>query len=270
MQLVILASVLLSVGNVISSTLVPVPGVGYRPKECVHEIPSGSIVTKEKDGSVTVSTPDLHIYSIPPCESSFIQSKQPRDKGWIAYASYGYAGNFSSFNGTWKVPTAPTTYEDQILYFFTGLTEQSGSEIIQPVLQYGKTPDGGGEYWEVACWWVNGAYLYSKPVTVQSGDTVFGYMNTLSYPNWELGASINGGQQQTNIIVSNYYPQVTAYVTLEAYQMTDCKEYPSDGSITFTDLVLDDLTPTWTPTIEFTDCNHNVESNSPTSVTISY
>jgi len=259
----------------ICSSLVPVPGVGYRPEECVHRVPSGSHLSKEKDGTVTVITPEQVTYSLPVCDLSNGLVEARQDSGWIAYANF--LGNFTTFNGTWTVPKNPTKYDNQILYFFPGLVDSGDSEIIQPVLQYGPAPDGGGKYWAVACWWVTNTdqYVVSSEVKVSPGDSIFGYMNTMANTSWLIGAEINGKKSQsTSLIMSNLAPQTFASVTLEAYDVTACNNYPSDGSITFTNLAMKfegkSVTPTWTPNIDFSDCNQNVQSSNPTTVTISY
>jgi len=269
--------VLLCLACAINSTLVPVPRGGYRPKECVHEVPSESYVYKEQDGSISVETPEGTVYSIPPCYqwNKIKHTKQISDSGWIAYANYD-GNSFTSFNGTWKVPSAPKSpKDDQIVYLFTGLQDDVGDEIIQPVIQWGADVDGGGAYWGVASWWVtsSGQALYSKEVKIKSADTIFGIINSMNSTTWYISALING-KTPTTLIVGNIAPQTFAAVTLEAYQMQSCNDYPSDGSITFTQLTLKDegsiVTPTWTPNIIFNDCNQNVQTSNPKTVTISY
>jgi len=212
--------------------------------------------------------------SIPPCDQwRNLISRQ--DSGWIAYANFD-GNSFTSFNGTWKVPSAPSSpNDDQIVFFFTGLEDSMGDEIIQPVIQWGADVDGGGAYWGVASWWVTstGQALFSKEVKIKSGDTIFGIINSMNSTTWYISALING-KNPTTLIVGNISPQTFASVTLEAYQMQGCNDYPSDGSITFTQLTLKDqgspVTPTWSPNVDFTDCNQNVQSSSPKTVTISY
>jgi len=270
------ALTLLCFAYTINCKLFPVPGVGYRPSECIHQVPIGSSLSKEQDGTVTVITPEQITYSIPRCDEwSVQQARQISDSGWIAYANFN-AGDFSSYNGTWKVPKLPKSLGDgQIVYFFTGLEDDQGDEIIQPVLQYGADVDGGGEYWGVACWWVTSSdqYIYSTLVKVSPGDTIFGYMNLLKNSSWLIGAVING-KPATALTMSNVATQTFSSVTLEAYQMVTCDDYPSDNSITFNSLTMKDkgksITPTWTPNVEFNDYQQNVTSNSATSVTISY
>jgi len=272
----LLALGLLCFAYTIDCKLFPVPGVGYRPSECIHQVPIGSSLSKEKDGSVTVITPEQITYSIPPCDKMSVQlARQISDSGWIAYANFN-AGNFSSYNGTWKVPKLPKSLGDgQIVYFFTGLEDDAGDEIIQPVLQYGADVDGGGEYWGIACWWVTSSdqYIYSTLVKVAVGDTIFGYMNLLPNASWLIGAVVNG-KPTTALTMANVATQTFSSVTLEAYQMQSCDDYPNDKGITFTSLIMKDqgkaVTPTWTPNVVFTDCNQNVQSSGAASVTISY
>lgn len=55
--------------------------------------------------------------------------------------------------GEWAVPPAPPANDGQILYFWNGVEPDDNSAVLQPVLQWGSTPAGGGAYWAVASWY---------------------------------------------------------------------------------------------------------------------
>lgn len=97
-------------------------------------------------------------------------------EGWQAYTKQN-AGNVTSFLGNFNIPAAPTSYNGQTLFFFTGMqnidwvppeTRPSESfDIIQPVAQYGPSSAGGGNFWSMASWYVTLGLgtVYSKVVS---------------------------------------------------------------------------------------------------------
>jgi len=187
-----------------------------------------------------------------------------------------FGTSFTSFNGTWKVPSAPkTTADNQTLFMFTGLEDEAGDEIIQPVIQWGPSEAGGGLYWTIANWWVtsSGQALYSALAKISTGDTILGTMVQHGTGSWDIAASVNKGKP-TMLSVNNISPQAMSSVTLEVYNVMECTDYPSDNSITFTGLSLADsgtiVKPTWESEILISDCNQQVSSTGPTTVTISY
>jgi len=256
-----------------SEELIPVPH-GFLPKECVNEVPSGSFISKEEGGFLNVKNPDGTSLKISPCRSTL---KRIGDDGWI---NYGYfdGNSFNLFNGSWTVPSNPKTSSDnQTIFFFTGFVDAQGDEIIQPVLQWGPSEAGGGSYWTIASWWVtsSGQALYSQLQKVKAGDTIFGYMveSSTVAGTWEIGTSEND-KPPTVLQVSQVIPQQMATVTLEAYNVLSCSDYPSDGSITFTGLTLEDsnipTTPKWIPDILWTSCNEGMKSSKPSTVTLTF
>lgn len=62
---------------------------------------------------------------------------------------------------------------------------KSKFDIIQPVLQFGVSGAGGGEFWSISSWYVpEGGWfdsaIYSEPLTVEPGDTIFGNVGFLA------------------------------------------------------------------------------------------
>lgn len=127
----------------------PVPHVGYMYKKCVHSLPAGAQVARDATGAtVTHSTGS---FRIPLCdgrvrgawpmtiasEAEFKALQQaehppqtqqrelqlPADyNGWLEYANTTHftSGGYSSFLGTFSVPSDPLV-APQELYLFTGL-----------------------------------------------------------------------------------------------------------------------------------------------------
>ncbi len=73
-------------------------------------------------------------------------------EGWIAYAGWtNDTGHpVTLFSTMWKVPPAPKTNHNQVIFLFSGI--QNSTNIYQPVLQWGPSAAGGGPYWAVANW----------------------------------------------------------------------------------------------------------------------
>jgi hypothetical protein len=87
------------------------------------------------------------------------------------------------FSTTWTVPPEPKNKEDQTIYIFPSI--QNSYWIIQPVFSWGCTPDGSGNAWSVASWYVDGpsgAAYYSGHVPVNVRQTVKGTRHCLRIP----------------------------------------------------------------------------------------
>ena len=105
------------------------------------------------------------------------EPEPPGDNGWITSAQSTLFTPLNTFQTTWQVPPPPANNANQEIYIFNGY--QTLGWILQPVLQWGTSPDGsGGGYWNVASWFVavSGAAFHTPLVAVQPGDTVTGVM----------------------------------------------------------------------------------------------
>jgi len=95
--------------------------------------------------------------------------------GWIAFSSCAPKGIITSFKTTWVVPPAPESDSGQLVYLFNGI--QNSSMIYQPVLQWGQSPAGGGNYWAIASWYADGKggpAFHSNLVRVEPGTELTG------------------------------------------------------------------------------------------------
>jgi hypothetical protein len=177
---------------------------------------------------------------------------------WVEYSGTNAPSNggrrwFNGIDGQWAVPAKPTT-DGAIIYFFNGLVDKldpnNHTEIIQPVLQYGKGPNGGGNYWVISSWWVRagtGNYLYTNPIRVNVGDTIYGIVAAGSgdcnasgqCSLWaiEVCGTSDCSKASTNAILflsSTDKSYQRAYQgVLEAYNVTTCNYFPSDGAMAF-------------------------------------
>ncbi len=135
--------------------------------------------------------------------------------GWIMYS---YWNNNSGqplihLTTTWTVPPPPENEDGQTIYIFNGI--QNNYWILQPVLSWGLTPDGGGSGWSVASWYAagpgGGAY-YTPLVPVKSGQTITGVMEYVSPPVPDPNAIIEWAPQNPVLNVgTSHGPSMALY-----------------------------------------------------------
>jgi hypothetical protein len=185
--------------------------------------------------------------------------------GWIVYASWtNNSGHpVSRFATTWVVPPAPATNHNQTIFLFNGI--QNSTMIYQPVLQWGSSFAGGGNYWSVASWYVDGqggVAFHTNLVRVNPGDVLVGVMtltgqsgNKFSY-NCEFQGIAN-----TSLPISNVEELTWNIETLEAYGVQQCSDYPDTNFTAFTaiDLQTSGGRPaiSWSPVNAVTDCGQS-------------
>jgi len=151
--------------------------------------------------------------------------------GWITYASWSNNTGtpVSAFATTWTVPPAPSTQSGQTIFLFNGI--QNSTAIYQRVLQWGSSAAGGGNYWSVASWYVDGSggpAFHSNLVRVNPGDVLTGLMRL-------SGSSPSGynydcdfqGIANTGLPVQNIEQLTWCVETLECYGITKFSDYPN-------------------------------------------
>jgi len=264
-QLVVLGILLCSSSL---AELVLTPG-GYMPEECVHEVPNGATLLERGGDTLEVITLEGEQLSFPVCRGR----GGIKDSGWNTYVT-SEGVDFSSFSCEWKVPAEPIEYNDQTLYFFSSFMDILQNEIIQPVIQYGPSPAGGGPFWGIASWWVNSTdnALYSPLITIDTGNQILGTISINAQSNWIITGVVNETLTTTLKVVPQAAQQLATF-TMEVYNADGCGEYPDDSGISFYNYNLIDsgqpYTPTWRQSVDFTDCKEGVHI-SPDNVTLTY
>jgi len=275
--------------------------IGYAHPSCVHRVPSGShaILSKKPYGGTIVKGADGSIQQLAPCRYPFLKYVKKSNTtggdfapGWQAWTTYQSPGlSFSKFLGFFNVPNVPQTYNDQTLFMFTGLQNENwipgpnqpappaDFEIIQPVLQYGPSAGGGGEYWSLASWYVtvDAGYLVSEFLQVTAGDEIWGNMTLISPDTWFIeGLDMNSGIS-TNLTVTRPRLKTNpwAYCTLEVYDASgDCSEYPNNNNV-YSKLQLfigsKQMTANWQPLVTSQPiCGEHSTVESPSHVSIHF
>jgi hypothetical protein len=193
---------------------------GYFHPNCMVKVELGEIVNGDGDIVQTDGT----IRKIPSCEhphydrvgkaiagtlsrESSRESSRPVENaiahnftGWLADFDEYVPGKITWYSNVMIVPPAPWAHDGQDVALFGGL--QSGSEILQPVLDYGDGSDGGSSnHWQIraenCC--LRGNDFFTAYRSVNQGDSINGYMypepNTAcpgSAGQWYIGINGNG------------------------------------------------------------------------------
>lgn len=232
------------------------PG-GPRPRSDVHFVPPGGfirheddeIVLVDKDGTVLHRAPipkQKHSDVVPCSPPSSVAAPEAPDwvTGWISWSSWINTTftPFTSFLTSWAVPPNPTTNNNQLIFLFNGLQTAGPLSILQPVLNWGVTGIGGGNFWTIASWYVvNGGPVYhSQFYRVQPGTVLTGDMRAVArggIPPIFDGFSQFDQVPGTQLTVRNIPELVEATETLEAFRVQARSDYPV-GTIRFTDINL--------------------------------
>ena len=251
--------------------LVITPG-GARPRSQVHEVQSGAVITAARVGhhatGEDATRPDrLARATLRLARNTFASEDLPAlGSGYITYAAWtnGTGRAISSFSTTWTVPPPPRTQSGQLLYLFNGLEDSPVTHILQPVLQWGVSPNGGGNSWAVASWWVDNSNNATKTplVQVNPGDILVGVMTLLS----QSGGSFSYSCEFSNISGTRMTVQGTTrwswpWKTLECYRITQCPDYPDVNGTAMTGIDIKaggvDVTPSWGAVNAVTDCGQH-------------
>jgi hypothetical protein len=163
--------------------------------------------------------------------------------GWITYASWlNKTGSYiAELTTQLVVPPTPPTVGDQTIFLFSGLQDVARKDLLQPVLQWGKSRAGGGQYWALGSWFidVNGHASYSKLTAVETGDILTGVVtitgfngSTYSYRSGFLG------YPDSTMNIQGIDELTFAVQVLEAYRVAGLRSYPDAPSTTLSDIAL--------------------------------
>lgn len=152
----------------------------------------------------------------------------PLGSGWITYTYWTNSSTtpISYFNTNWTVPPAPAVNSGQTIFLFNGL--QNANNILQPVLQWGPSAAGGGNYWAIANWYVGNNTVYSNLIPVTSGTNLQGIMSLIGGSGSRYSyTSAFAGYPSITLTVNNIPKLYWAAESLEAYGVASCSNYPN-------------------------------------------
>jgi hypothetical protein len=161
---------------------VSTPG-GFRRRSFVHLVNNGQLIVKRSGVSHVMDMTSMQLVH-PPAEEQAEQNPADQAGGWVTWANWNNQTGtaISSFATSWVVPPAPAKQSGQLIYLFNGLQDPAGTEILQPVLQWGSSGAGGGNYWSVASWHVDskGHAFCTPSIAVNPGDALTGVMTMVA------------------------------------------------------------------------------------------
>jgi len=248
-----------------AQNLVLTPG-GYRDASLVHRVDAGHAIHMSDGVARLMHIETKKLIDLPHVAVQ-AGSVPGFGTGWIAYGFWiNDTGNpVTSFSTTWTVPAAPVNQDGQTIFLFNGIDPSNpGAAILQPVLQWGPSNAGGGNYWSVASWYVlgNGQAFYTPLVKVNEGDQVVGVM-TLTGQSGGLFSYTSAfqGIAGTSLPVLNVAELVWLNETLEAYGIADCSDYPNADltSMRHISIQTGNTNPAvaWTHVDQVTDCGQH-------------
>lgn len=153
--------------------------------------------------------------------------------GWQSWSSWTNrtAQSLAAFEAKWTVPVAPATANGQTIYLFNGLQDANGTHIVQPVLQWGRSPaKGSTNAWGLASFWVgraNDLMFTTHWVAVEPGTIVTGRMTLDAQDNGLVSCTSEfDNYPATQLTAENLPPLVDCVLTLEAYSTGPHAPYP--------------------------------------------
>jgi hypothetical protein len=248
--------------------------VGRFHRSCVREVPDGAEI--DEHGRVTLHGKPIRESGR--CEYRAFRSRRgddveqqlPTVNGWVsrvfATAPIPPSGLrwYNGMSSTVTVPSAPLNRNGQLVYLFTSFLPFSNNMIVQPVLQWGIGPAGGGTKWTAAAWYVDpDDFVTHSPLRdVSPGDTMIGQMAGLAGTctaagvcRWAAAWSRNGNGLTSLVVQATEPFTIADKAVLEAYDLDSCRQLPSNGAVVFRNVI---LTQPWNSLNDRTDVTARV------------
>jgi hypothetical protein len=172
-------------------------------------------------------------------------NEQPAFDGWVAdsNSNSNVTPPAKKMVATFVVPSGPTTKSGQVLYYFPGLEDGGAVQtILQPVLAWNGF---GDSRWTMTNWncCKSGKVFHGSTIAVNTGDKIKGSMIGANCsngvcPNWTLKSVDKNTGQSTTFNTEGYGQSFDWYFggAKEVYGVSQCSQYPANGSITFSNI----------------------------------
>jgi hypothetical protein len=258
------------------------PG-GPRHHAQLHRVQEDHVIEVTGDKTLHVHAPDgdvgRHEFAVDELESV---NAEP---GWIGFADWTNDDAqevISAVRGTLVVPDPPENVNGQTLFLFVGLqkAKDDPSELFQPVLQWGESAAGGGDYWSVSNWYLKDRMIvFGDNERVEPGELLELHIErTEPVPGrvvWVSRAAVCERGVATTLQVMDELRLHWCYSALEAYSAAmTCDQYPAGGPAVFRELVVErgdgPVSPRWSRTCLVTDCGQDVRLLATDQVDIHY
>lgn len=172
-------------------------------------------------------------------DPSTFEIGRPITDRWITYAEWKNESSnpIAFFKTTWVVPPEPETKGIQVVLLFNGLENNNRSHILQPVLQWGRTAAGGGNFWAISNWYAGNITVVKRCQRVAPGQKIQGIMklerilnNQFSYSSSFVGFPVVD-LDITNVDELNFATEV-----LECKLFNRFTDYPNTDSTSMMDI----------------------------------
>ncbi|HMG14519.1 MAG TPA: hypothetical protein VK590_03665 [Saprospiraceae bacterium] len=229
------------------------PG-GYRIQTLVKRAPKSKnsrIALFEKMNFIKPSNAAIQRQKLLKNPSTFIDNFGPPtadtlNQNWVAYAGWNNSTGrtISRFTTQCIVPPKPVIGY-QTIFIFMGI--QSTYRILQPVLQWGFSKMGGGDYWSIGSCYAGGqnddVYFLNDMIRVEPGQELLAVIELHDRNN--EGIIYNcyfQGFPQTFLPTPKRIPELKSYcVTLESYHVSNRNEYPNAAAISISNINIIDI-----------------------------
>jgi hypothetical protein len=268
-------------GTAIPQDFILTPG-GFRHRSLVHHLKKGNRIRRQH--------PFLQVIAESTRQVVETHSPAPEDlpvpklgSGWIAFTSWSNDTGqpIATFSTQWTVPPAPKTNSGQTIFLFNSIEDAAQDDIVQPVLQWGPSAAGGGSFWAIANWYVDssGHAFFSSLKQVNPGDMLTGILTLTAQSAGQFNyVSSFDGQPDLDLPVDGISELVWATETLEAYQISQCSDYPNTATTQMSAIAIANSggapAVNWQVTDQVTDCNQSATvvsgSNPGGQVNINY
>ncbi|KAF7362708.1 hypothetical protein MVEN_00620100 [Mycena venus] len=209
------------------------PG-GHSDRMKITAVPAGGQIKHVGKNIHVLSANGTVVHIAKPApRSTAAKARALAKTGWITFASWLNTGApIGSFKTSWNVPPVPVGQHGQLLYLFNAIEPANGDAIMQPVLQYGISPAGGGQFWGVASWYLySDQVFHSSLVPVSVGQRLDGEVQLVGVGNGFDYNSQFTNIQGTGITVVGGEQLALATITLEAYGVTVISDYPAGKTV---------------------------------------
>ncbi len=245
---------------------------GYFHPSCVREIKEGQTLLGDgriqfANGTEEANVPFCNYPRYAGSGEMVVEGVKPPYISWDWIEAGQISTNSTSYGkiqAVWTVPQTPTTNDGQTLFFFPGFEDIDNVQlIIQPVLGWNDGQSHVGP-WNIASWncCPSGTANFSTPVTVNVGDEIQGLIKSTckagnpSCNTWNITTKDVTTGKRTILKNTPSEGQTFTWAqsgVLEVYSISQCSDFPPDGSIEFSKLALFDYNfkkiknPGWSP-----------------------
>jgi hypothetical protein len=254
--------------------------IGWIHQSCLYEVAENESV--EEPG--IIHRADGSVFTPPPCPyatvhpvSSDPSAEFPTFTNWTTDGTRANANGFTFLSGQWTVPLRPDN-TGATIFIFPGIQDPQNNFIIQPVLQFGSSMAGGGNFWAIAsfaCPFGGNCFINRGGAQrVDVGNTIVGSLvgsHCGGGCTWVITAeSSNGSRTQITWQARQVYP--FAFVAFEVAGLSHCNQLPEDTSLKMSTALENSVgavvTGPWHPETLFPHCNFHTTSSDGSSATL--